>query len=144
MARKRTQLELLMECYKANPNRDISHPEIVDWVTTEWSNQTGKVFRDPDRGIRKLHQDGLLIKVSKGVYHYSLDVARKVRLEDFTAEQKSMILERDNFKCVICGRGKKDGVELHVDHIKPKDRGGQATIENGQILCAQHSFIKKI
>ena len=143
MARKRTQLELLMEYYKANPNRDIPHPEIVDWVTTEWSNQTGKVFRDPDRGIRKLHQDGLLIKVSKGVYHYSPDVARKVRLEDFTAEQKSMILERDNFKCVICGRGKKDGVELHVDHIKPKDRGGQATIENGQILCAQHNFIKK-
>ena len=39
--------------------------------------------------------------------------------------------------------GKKDGVELHIDHIKPKDFGGEATIENGQTLCAQHNFIKK-
>jgi len=31
---------------------------------------------------------------------------------------------------VICGRGKKDGVDLHIDHIKPKDFGGEATIEN--------------
>ena len=31
-----TQLELLMEYFKNNPNRDISHPEIVDWTTSEW------------------------------------------------------------------------------------------------------------
>lgn len=53
------------------------------------------------------------------------------------------ILERDGYKCVICGRGTKDGVELQVDHIKPKYLGGQSTIENGQTLCAQHNFIKK-
>lgn len=34
-------------------------------------------------------------------------------------------------------------MELHVDHIKPKDLGGKATIENGQTLCAQHNFMKK-
>ena len=32
---------------------------------------------------------------------------------------------------------------MHVDHIKPKELGGQATIENGQILCAKHNFQKK-
>jgi len=32
---------------------------------------------------------------------------------------------------------------LHVDHIKAKDLGGKATIENGQTLCAQHNFLKK-
>ena len=46
-------------------------------------------------------------------------------------------------KCVICGKGKKDGIDLHVDHIKPKDKGGKATIENGQTLCAPHNFRKK-
>ena len=30
-----------------------------------------------------------------------------------------------------------------MDHIKPKDFGGKATIENGQTLCAQHNFQKK-
>ena len=43
---------------------------------------------------------------------------------------------------MICGKGKLDGVELHVDYIKPKDLSGQATIENGQTLCAQHNFKK--
>ena len=62
-----TQLELLMEYFQKNPNRDIHHPEIVDWATNEWKKRTGSVFRDPDRGIRKLHQDGYLIKVKKGV-----------------------------------------------------------------------------
>ncbi len=64
-------------------------------------------------------------------------------MEDFTATQKEAILKRDGYKCVICGRGKKDGVDLHIDHIKPKDFGGEATIENGQTLCSQHNFIKK-
>jgi len=53
-------------------------------------------------------------------------------------------MERDEYKCVICGKGIKDGVEIHIDHIKPKDFGGKATIENGQTLCAQHNFLKKI
>ena len=34
-------------------------------------------------------------------------------------------------------------MELQVDHIKPKDLGGKAIIENGQTLCAQHNFLKK-
>lgn len=34
-------------------------------------------------------------------------------------------------------------VHLHVDHIKPKDQGGEATIENGQTLCSIHNFQKK-
>lgn len=137
------QSDLLMEYYKNNPHRDIPHPEIVDWVTKEYLKRTGKVFRDPDRGIRKLSQMGLLIKVGKGVYRYDPDLVERRDLEDFTNEQKQIILKRDGYKCVICGRGAKDGVELQVDHIKPKDLGGKATIENGQTLCAQHNFQKK-
>ncbi len=138
-----TQNDLIMEFFVNNPNRDIHHPEIVDWVTKEYTNRTGKVFRDPDRQIRKLAQSGYLIKVSKGIYRYDPNSINKRELEDFTEVQKKQILERDGYKCVICGRGIKDGVELHIDHIKPKDLGGEATIENGQTLCAQHNFMKK-
>jgi hypothetical protein len=141
--KSQTQLDLLMEFFKNNPNRDIPHPEVVDWATSEWKKCTGTVFRDPDRGIRRLHQDGYLIKVKKGVYRYDPKAVVKRELEDFTAEQKEKILKRDKYKCVICGRGRKEGVELHVDHIKPKDLGGKATIDNGQTLCSQHNFIKK-
>ncbi len=67
MKQKITQAELIMEFFKKNPNRDIKHPEIVDWVTAEFLKRSGEVFRDPDRGIRKLSQQGHLIKKAKGV-----------------------------------------------------------------------------
>lgn len=70
---KLTQAELIMEFFKKNPNRDIKHPEIVDWVTEQWKKRIGEVFRDPDRGIRKLAQQGQLIKVGKGIYRYDPD-----------------------------------------------------------------------
>ena len=84
-----------------------------------------------------------MIKISKGIYKYDPNFVINRELEDFTTEQKKAILERDNYRCVICGRGREDGVELQIDHIKPKDLGGKATIENGQTLCAQHNFKKK-
>ncbi len=139
----KSQLDLLMEYFKAHPNMDTPHPKIVDWATAEWKSRTGTTFRDPDRGIRKLHQDGFLIKVAKGVYRYEPQSVKKRELEEFTSAQKEEIMRRDGYHCVVCGRGIKDGVELQVDHIRPKDAGGKAEIENGETLCAQHNFQKK-
>jgi len=136
------QSELLMEFFKKNPNRDIKHPEVVDWVTAEYLKRTGKVFRDPDRGIRKLHQNGYLLKIKKGVYNYDPKHFKTRELDDFSPAIKEAI-KKDDYKCVLCGRGQKEGFELHVDHIKPKDFGGEATLENGQTLCSQHNFLKK-
>jgi len=130
-----TQKEIIIEFFKKNPNRNIHHPEIVDWVVEEFRNRTGNIFRDPDRQIRQLHQNGFLIKIAKGVYKYDPEFVVKKELENFTPAQKEIILKRDDYRCVICGRSRKDGVEIHVDHIKPKDKGGKATIENGQTLC---------
>lgn len=90
-----------------------------------------------------MYQKGFLIKVSNGVYRYDTKFAKDKIQENFTAAQKRVILEKDGYRCVICGKGKKDGVELRVDHIIPKDKGGKATIENGQTLCSQHKFLKK-
>lgn len=138
-----TQSDLIMEYFKKNSKREIKHPEIVDWVVAEYKKRTGLVFRDPDRGIRKLSQEGQLIKVSKGIYKYDPDFVKNRALEDFTSSQKEQIFRRDNYRCVYCGRGKADGVEIQADHIKPKELGGKAEIENGQTLCAQHNFQKK-
>lgn len=141
--KKETQMGILVEFFENNPDRDIEHPEIVDWATSEWKKRTGQIFRDPDRGIRSLHQKGKLIKVKNGVYRYDPKRATNRHLEDFSAKLKAKVLKRDNYKCVICGKGKKEGMQLHVDHIKPKDLGGRATLHNGQTLCSQHNFIKK-
>lgn len=137
------QYDLILEYFKKNPKREIKHPEIVDWVVAEYNKRTGKVFRDPDRAIRKLAQRGQLIKITKGVYKYDPDFIKNRVLEDFTAPQKEEIFKRDDYRCVICGRGRADGVEIQADHIKPKELGGKAEITNGQTLCAQHNFQKK-
>jgi len=143
MAEKLSQIDLLKEYFIKHPKKDIPHPKVVDWAVAEWKKRTGEVFRDPDRGIRSLSQQGFLIKVAKGVYKYDPKYVQNRKLEDFTSAQKKIILKRDDYKCVICGKGKKEGIELHVDHIKAKDLGGKATIENGQTLCSQHNFLKK-
>ena len=143
MSKNITQAELVMEYYMMHPNRPIAHPEVVDWLTSEYPKRTGKTFRDPDRAIRKLAQEGKLVKLGKGLYKYDPDLITNPELEDFTPAQKEQIFKQDDYRCVICGKGKREGVEIQADHIKPKDFGGKAVIENGQTLCATHNFRKK-
>ncbi len=51
------------------------------------------------------------------------------------------ILERDGFKCKLCGRGAPE-VELHIDHWIPKARGGLDIYENLVTLCSQCNISK--
>jgi 5-methylcytosine-specific restriction endonuclease McrA len=142
---RKTIRELIQEYFQQHPNTDLPHGPVVDWVTEQWRLQGNETPpRDPWRMIRRLHQEGWLIKVRKGVYRYDPESARRVELDDFTPEQKQAILERDQYRCVICGKGLADGVELHVDHIRPRHLGGRSEIENGQTLCAQCNFRKKV
>lgn len=143
MNKEKSIKDLIIEYFKKHPKQNLQHGPVVDWVEEHYKKLYNKKPRDTWRSIRQLYEEGFLIKVKKGIYKYDPDFVQKRELEDFTEEQKRKILERDNYKCVICGRGKKDGVELHVDHIKPKSLGGKAIIENGQTLCAKHNFIKK-
>lgn len=53
-----------------------------------------------------------------------------------TPKLRYEILERDGFKCQICGRTEKDGVKLHVDHIFPISKGGATIPENLRTLCS--------
>ncbi len=135
--------ELVKEYFLKHPNQDLQHAPVVDWVEAKYKRLYGKKPRDTWRAIRNLHEAGCLIKVRKGVYRYDSEAVQQNELDEFTPKQKEAILKRDGYKCVICGRGIKDGVELQVDHIKPKSLGGKSTLENGQTLCAQHNFIKK-
>ena len=143
MTKKITQTKLVMEYFMTHPNRDIEHPEVVDWLTKEYQERTGGTFRDPDRAIRKLAQAGKLIKIGKGVYKYDPDLITNPELEDFTPAQREQIFKRDNYRCVMCGKGRHDGIEIQADHIQPKDLDGKAIIKNGQTLCATHNFRKK-
>lgn len=143
MEKKKSITDLIIEYFKKHPNIELHHSPVVDWVEEKYKSLYNKKPRDTWRAIRMLHQKGFLIKVKKGVYKYDPDFAKNRQIEDFTPEQKIEILKRDDYKCVICGRSAKEGYELHVDHILPKDKGGKATLENGQTLCSICNFRKK-
>lgn len=53
-----------------------------------------------------------------------------------TASLRYRVLKHDHYRCVICGRSAKDGIKLHVDHIKPVSRGGKTELNNLRTLCS--------
>lgn len=139
----KTLTSLIIEYFENYPNEELEHGPVVDWVTEKWLEEHETPPRDPWRAIRMLHQQGKLIKVRKGVYKYDPEYVHPVDLFYFDDKTKKAILEHDNYRCVVCGRGKNDGVELVVDHIKPIDKGGINEIDNGQTLCMEHNLLKK-
>jgi len=135
--------DLVMEFFKKHPNEDLPHGPVVDWVENQYLKLYGRKPRDTWRQIRKFHQEGKLIKIKKGIYKYDPDYVKEVELFDFPLDVKEEIFKRDNYQCVVCGRGIKDGVEICADHRTPKDKGGTNTVENGQTLCMEHNLMKK-
>jgi hypothetical protein len=65
----------------------------------------------------------------------SKPVARTPR--DPSLSLRFLVLKRDNFRCVSCGRSPATvaGLVLEVDHILAWSNGGETTAENLQSLC---------
>lgn len=143
MKKERKSIRDLIEYFKRYPHKDLSHGPVVDWVEEQYVKLYGKKPRDTWRSIRRLYQEGMLVKVKKGIYRYDPNYAKKKTLLDFTPEAKEEIFRRDDYKCVVCRRGKKEGMEIHADHIISLDKGGTNTVDNGQTLCSEHNLLKK-
>jgi hypothetical protein len=142
---KKTISDLIMEYFQAHPNVELRHAPVVDWVEEQYIALYGieKKPRDIWRATRKLYEKGKLIQVKKGVYKYDPDAVKDVELFDFPPQVKEQIFKRDNYRCVVCGRGRENGIEIVADHKKSKSRGGTNSVENGQTLCTQHNLLKK-
>lgn len=143
VGRKKTISDLILEYFRRNPKRDLKHGPVVDWVEEQYFRLYRKKPRDTWRAIRRLYQEGILRKVRKGIYRFDPDLIQPRVLPDFPAEIKEAIFKRDKYRCVVCGRGRQDGVEIHADHKKPLDKGGTNTLANGQTLCSEHNLLKK-
>jgi 5-methylcytosine-specific restriction endonuclease McrA len=140
---KKTISDLIMEYFQKHPREELEHGPVVDWVEEQYKKLYGKKPRDTWRGIRRLYQEGILIKVKKGIYKYDPDLVQNKELYEFPPNIKEAIFRRDNYKCIVCGRGREEGVEIHADHKIPLDKGGTNTVDNGQTLCSEHNFLKK-
>lgn len=69
-------------------------------------------------------------------------------------DMKINIIERDGFKCQICGKyissienayavAKKGAGLFHIDHIVPVSQGGRATMENLRLTCPKCNQSRK-
>ena len=136
------QAGIAFEYFLERPDVNVQHDDVVPWIEGMCHKRLGTNCKDPDRAIRKLHDMGLLIKVGKGIYRFEPNAIASHILEDFDESMKEAVKKRDNWRCVVCGLGEKDGVELQVDHITPRSKGGQATVDNAQTLCGSHNYRK--
>lgn len=69
----------------------------------------------------------------------------------FVAQQRRLmtdslrydVLQRDGFRCQICGATAADGYKLHVDHILPVSKGGKTEMSNLRTLCERCNMGKR-
>lgn len=47
-----------------------------------------------------------------------------------------LVMKRDGYRCQFCGRMANDGVQLDIDHIVPRAKGGSDRADNLQVLCS--------
>lgn len=85
--------------------------------------------------------------LKKGLFHQMTKIIQtktkagvnKNRL--FRGTLRMKILDRDQYSCVLCGRGvevlKDIGHHLEVDHIIPWSKGGTTSMENGRTTCSE-------
>jgi hypothetical protein len=58
---------------------------------------------------------------------------------NITKKMRFLVLQRDYFKCKICGRSPSTDpkTNLHIDHILPWSKGGETELDNLQTLCSE-------
>jgi hypothetical protein len=104
------------------------------------------------RRIRELRAEGWDIKYSFSPSGYILKSTQKVSKsvdEYINLKLRQKILERDAFRCQLCGnKGNEkysDGevVKLEVDHITPLNQGGKTAEGNLWTLCSRCNAGKK-
>ena len=140
-----SQLEFVLAWFTARPNKSIRHKVSKKALEDSYKAQYRLRFEDSDRAIRTLAERGKLIKEANGVYRYDPDHASgRVDLRNFSETTRLAILKRDGYRCVVCGFGEAEGRQIHVDHVIPREKGGEGSMSNGQTLCASHNYRKKV
>ncbi len=125
---RRTKEEMYQSVYKA-----IHTPVKVIWSYTSpagrnhYSDSAYVTVEDlqeytRQRNLRQQHID-------------SEQYRRERERQIITPGLRYDILQRDNFRCQLCGRTQADGVKLEVDHKKPIAKGGRTEPNNLWTLC---------
>jgi len=109
---------------------------VTYYIEMIYRSPKGKVYLEKSRMFFTRDMEVALESVSRAT------LSSKVRKQLSSVERSEIsdslrydILNRDGFKCVICGARKSQGVRLHVDHIVPVSKGGRSIPDNLRTLC---------
>ena len=140
--RAMNQVDFAFEWFRRQPRREFTPEEIRELLPTAYRNEVGKGFSDPNRAARELVQKGRLQRTQKGSkQRFWYDPNLDNQPEQFTEEEKIQILERDDYRCRICGKGAATGTSVYVGYAKSIRRGGKLDVENGRALCGVHRWV---
>ena len=106
---------------------------IISYAYTDKATRKRKEDRRVEifKSLDKVYQD-----VKKGIVRQSEKQRfAKGQRAAMTSSLRYDILQRDGFRCQLCGATQVDGVKLHVDHIIPVSKGGETVPENLRTLC---------
>lgn len=77
-------------------------------------------------------------KISRSKLAMTLDLKPFYERNRPSKRLSTLVLSRDGYKCVMCGKTAKETV-LEVDHIIPVSKGGKTILDNLQTLCIDHN-----
>lgn len=98
---------------------------------------------DAGWGIYNSYYDAVKIDYMKLVMKRTKAISPDARKrKPISGKTRLNVLERDDYRCQMCGRTVEDGVKLHIDHIVPVSKGGSNDIDNLQVLCHKCNLAK--
>ena len=125
-----------------------AHPKpMSDWVERsqalfqKTNSNTARRLRD----VYPVFDVEVFREPATGEFVYQL-VGRRPEALDTAPISKRLEAEVYTVKgrwCAMCGLGPTDGVKLQIDHIIPREWGGQTELRNLEPLCAPHNHGKQ-
>lgn len=111
---------------------DVVWTVSVSYVSPAGRNRYDNAFSFDEDRVRMLLDKALSMQANA----QSMDDFKRRQRSLMTPKLRYQIMQRDGFKCVLCGRSMADGIkQLEVDHIKPVSKGGLTEPGNLRTLC---------
>ena len=119
--RQKMQMDMFCTLCKNTHELHVQHASFDDSLMLSWDDpQKRLALGCPTKRGVKISKSKVIIKKRRAI----------------PLGLRYQILVRDNSTCQCCGAKASDGIQLHIDHIKPVSKGGTNIKENLQTLCA--------
>lgn len=117
---------------------------------TDLTKATGLSRQIISLAARTLEQHGLITSEKNPGYNtvYTLiepteSKHKAIIIPSFSNSRRFNVLQRDSYRCRLCGASADDGARLEVDHIIPRASGGTNAMDNLWTLCKECNMGKR-